>query len=100
MVITVQNRLFMYDDDSVTISSCKIPIFIAREMGSDLNFTINWLIDNKLSYAGKADRQQQPFKVCNFQITFTPNLFPLSNILEWFLTNMCLMTLWLTPSFN
>ena len=56
MVTSVKNKLLLYADDSVIISSNKNPDVVAHELSMDLSSCNNWLINNKLSlHVGKTE---------------------------------------------
>ena len=76
METSVRNKLLLYADDSVIISSHKDPKVISQSLSSDLQSCNNWLINNKLSlHVGKTEcilfgSSRKLSKVDQFQVTY------------------------------
>lgn len=79
MVTSVHNKLLLYADDSVILTSHKDHSVISRELSSDLNSCNQWLIDNRLSlHPGKTEcilfgSRARLKKVNNFHISCNGN---------------------------
>ena len=75
MVTSVKNKLYLYADDSVIISSDTNPDVIARDLSLDLESCNNWLINNKLSlHVGKTElilfgSRKQLKQAANFHVS-------------------------------
>ena len=87
MVTSVKNKLLLYADDSVIISSHINPDVISDELSSDLRTCNNWLINNKLSlHVGKTElilfgSRRKLKKASNFSITYKDHVIkPVSNL--------------------
>ena len=87
MATSVKNKLLLYADDSVIISSNKNPDVIANELSSDLRTCNNWLINNKLSlHVGKTElilfgSRRKLKKVSNFSVDYNDHVIkPVSNL--------------------
>ena len=76
MTTSIKNKLLLYADDSVIISSDKNPDVIAHDLCLDLESCNNWLINNKLSlHAGKTElilfgSRRKLKKVQNFHVSY------------------------------
>ena len=76
MVTSVKNKLLLYADDSVIISSDSNPDMIARDLSLDLESCNNWLINNKLSlHVGKTElilfeSRKQLKHATNFHVSY------------------------------
>lgn len=56
MVMSVENKLLLYADDSVIVASDKDPSVVAHKLSLDLNLCNKWLINNHLSlHVGKTE---------------------------------------------
>ena len=76
MVTSVKNKLLLYADDSVIISSDTNPDVVARDLSLDLESCNNWLINNKLSlHVGKTElilfgSRKQLKQASNFHVSY------------------------------
>jgi hypothetical protein len=89
METSVHNKLLLYADDSVIITSHKDPEVISHSLSSDLKSCNDWLISNKLSlHVGKTEcivfgTRTKLGRVGEFQISFNDQIIKAQNSIKY-----------------